>query len=58
MQFMAERYAELSQAQLDELREIGRRFCQPVIPHGKGNTAISTDDSEKDSAQGEMAGAV
>ncbi|MEX2571841.1 MAG: hypothetical protein WD737_11135 [Gemmatimonadota bacterium] len=61
MQFMGERYAGLSDADLNELREIGRRFCQPVIPHGKGNTAISTADEadqeppESDSER-EMAG--
>lgn len=59
MEFMAERYTELSKAQLEELREIGRRFCQPVIPHGKGHSALtSSGGSEQDSAQGEMAGAV
>ncbi|MEX2582703.1 MAG: hypothetical protein WD766_05495 [Gemmatimonadota bacterium] len=70
MQFMSERFSDLEQAELDELRAIGRRFCQPVIPHGKGNTAISTAEpdsetdveaeqqSEQDSEQGEMAGIV
>lgn len=57
MEFMAERYTDLTDAELNELREIGRRFCQPVIPHGKGNTAISTDETPEDSEQGEMAGA-
>ncbi|MQA91643.1 MAG: hypothetical protein GEU90_15700 [Gemmatimonas sp.] len=59
MQFMAERYSDLTEAELGELREIGSRFCQPVIPHGKGNTAISEKgDTAKDSEPGEMAGAV
>jgi hypothetical protein len=59
MQFMAERYADLSEDELGELREIGRRFCQPVIPHGKGNTAISVDEAPaQDPEHGEMAGAV
>jgi hypothetical protein len=68
MQFMAERYADLTEAELNELQEIGRRFCRPVIPHGKGNTALSSPDdttpvsaqgeTAQDSEQGEMAGAV
>ncbi len=31
---MAERYPDLSPAELKNLRELGLRFCQPVIPHG------------------------
>jgi hypothetical protein len=54
MQYMAERYANLTESQLRELQEIGRRFCQPVIPHGPTD---GQDDAGEDSAQGEMAGA-
>ena len=50
MQFMAERYADLGEEQLGELAAIGRRFCQPVIPHGRGNTAISTAEPSVDEA--------
>ena len=58
MHFMAERYTDLSEEHLAELRGFGRRFCQPVIPHGKDNTALSASaNSEQDSEQGEMAGA-
>ena len=31
IEFMGERYPEMSQEELDELRTIGLRFCQPVI---------------------------
>ncbi|MGH7475214.1 MAG: hypothetical protein ACRELD_02905 [Longimicrobiales bacterium] len=34
MEFMAERYPALAAAELTQLREIGLRFCRPVIPHG------------------------
>lgn len=64
MQFMAERYTDLDENQLSELRDIGHRFCQPVIAHGSGNSAISTSEDEEadvgvasdDSEQEEMAG--
>ena len=39
MDFMAERYPELSQEELGELRMIGVRFCQPVI----GNRPAASD---------------
>lgn len=42
LQFMAERYPDLSKKELDELRTLGLRFCQPVIPHGEQ----SSDDSQ------------
>lgn len=50
--YLAERYPGLSTQELNELREIGIRFCQPVIPHGKGNTALSVHEEE-----GEASGA-
>lgn len=33
--YMAERYPDLTDDQLDELRALGLRFCQPVISHGR-----------------------
>ena len=41
--YLKERHPDLSNAQLTELKETGIRFCQPVIPHGKEHTAISTE---------------
>lgn len=43
MSFLGERYPDLSQSDLDELRAIGARFCQPVIPHGKQHTALTME---------------
>jgi hypothetical protein len=62
IQYMGERYTELSEAELKELHEIGRRFCRPVIAHGPENTAIDSNDQTESegtegSEQGEMAGA-
>lgn len=45
LQFMAERYPALSPAELDQLRALGLRFCQPAIPHGKEHTALSEEDA-------------
>ncbi|HEX6939006.1 MAG TPA: hypothetical protein VF158_06300 [Longimicrobiales bacterium] len=39
LQFMAERYPGLSKSELDQLRTLGLRFCQPVIPHGNARSA-------------------
>jgi hypothetical protein len=59
MQYMGERYADLTEAQLKELHEIGRRFCQPVIAHGSDSSEESETENgdSEDSEQGEMAGA-
>ncbi len=43
--FMTERYPELAKPELDELRALGIRFCQPVIPHGKEHTALSREEA-------------
>lgn len=37
--YLAERYPDLSDADLDGLHQVGIRFCQPAIPHGAENTA-------------------
>jgi hypothetical protein len=62
MQYMGERYTGLSEGELKELHEIGRRFCQPVIAHGPDSTALDAggqmeEDASGGSEQGEMAGA-
>ena len=44
--YVAERYPDLGDADLDELHAVGLRFCRPAIPHG----------AEKDSASGQDAG--
>ena len=43
--FMGERYPMLSKRELQELREIGIRFCQPVIPHGRSEVAVAEEDA-------------
>lgn len=34
IEFLAERYPELRDEDLTELRSVGLRFCKPPIPHG------------------------
>jgi len=33
MDYLAERYEQLGDDELLELRRLGERYCQPVIPH-------------------------
>ncbi|HEX6069566.1 MAG TPA: hypothetical protein VFZ18_07070 [Longimicrobiaceae bacterium] len=46
IEYVGETYASLSDAQLSELRLIGERFCQPVIPHGKAFTALNMPEAQ------------
>lgn len=45
MEYMAERYPEINAAELKELKALGLRFCQPVIPHGRERTKPSEEDA-------------
>lgn len=51
--YLGECYPALSEEELGELKAIGLRFCQPVIAHGKGNTALT---QREDAEDGELAG--
>ena len=41
LEYIASRYPGISREELDDLDSLGRRYCEPVIPHGKENTALS-----------------
>ncbi len=41
--YVAERYPDLTDTDLEGLYQVGMRFCQPAIPHGAENTAKSKD---------------
>lgn len=43
--FMAERYPDLAEPDLKNLRDLGLRFCQPVIPHGREHAARSNEEA-------------
>jgi len=45
LEYLSERYPALSAADIQQLRDMGLRFCQPVIPHGKDHTASRSDDA-------------
>lgn len=63
MDYLGERYPDLSAADLDELATLGLRFCRPAIPHGRspdseteaGEEALEGDD---ENGQVEPVGAV
>lgn len=39
MQYIAERYVDLGEAQLAKVRALGERFCQPVVRHQTAGSA-------------------
>ena len=45
IQYIGERYPELSPGDLSELRTIGERYCAPAIPHGSENAEDTSGDS-------------
>jgi hypothetical protein len=44
MDYLAERYPDLSDSDLKELYTVGMRFCRPAIPHG--HPSLSSSDPE------------
>ena len=57
MDYLTDRYAGLSNNELDGLRELGERYCRPVINHRSGD---ESDESPADGteAENEAVGAV
>ena len=62
MDFMAERYPQLSDLQLAQLEMMGKQFLRPAIEHGSGNTALNraatpvteeVDEAEQDTVEEE-----
>ena len=45
IEYIGERYPDLTEGDLKGLREIGTRFCKPAIPHGRENTAKKMADA-------------
>jgi hypothetical protein len=43
VEYMKERHPALSSEELRQLEATGRRFCQPVIPHGAQHRAAAED---------------
>ena len=45
IEYIGERYPDLTDSDLSDLHGIGIRFCRPAIPHGAENTAKSEGDA-------------
>lgn len=52
MEYIAERYPDLSRDQLGELRTMGLRFCSPVIDHSQtgSDTEAGGEAAESEAA--------
>jgi len=53
MEYMRERYPFLNEIEFARLEMMGRRFIEPAIPHGKGNTARNRPEPTVLTADGE-----
>lgn len=45
IEYLGERYPDLSDAELEELHGVGIRFCKPVIPHGAESSGKGGEDA-------------
>ena len=52
IEYLGERYPDLSDSDLSTLREVGIRFCQPAVPHG-GSGASETEPQAQAEPQGD-----
>ena len=43
--YLAERYPELSDSDLQDLYSVGIRFCRPAIPHGRKRFGFESRES-------------
>jgi len=53
IEYLGERYPDLSDGDLKELRTVGMRFCKPAIPHGADSTGA--DNTAKDESDANAA---
>lgn len=53
MEYLGERYPDLSDGDLRELYTVGMRFCRPAIPHGSpAGPALTESESESGEQEG------
>ena len=45
IEYIGERYPDLTDGDLGDLRQIGLRFCKPAIAHGTANAAKTMEDA-------------
>lgn len=43
MQYIGERYDDLAEEQVTQLRQLGERFCQPVVARNSAQVAAATN---------------
>jgi hypothetical protein len=46
LHFMAERYPDLTPRELNQLKELGLRFCQPIAPRGADERSESDEEAD------------
>lgn len=46
IQYMAERYPDLDDRELQQLRDLGLRFCQPIIPRDGNQSTGSQKEAD------------
>lgn len=46
IQYMAERYPDLSDRELQQLRDLGLRFCQPIVSRGGVQESSVQDEAD------------
>lgn len=51
MEFMTERYPDLTQLQLAQLEAMGRRYIRPVIPHGRGSNELTRENWKEEEVE-------
>jgi hypothetical protein len=57
MDYMADRYPDLTELEIAQLEVIGRRFVQPAIPHGAKSHGANRDRWQEPEAEETQAGA-
>ncbi len=53
MDYLGERYPDLGESDLQELFQLGMRFCRPAIPHGRPGSGGASTEEEGD-VEGEV----
>lgn len=48
MEFMGERYPDLTKLQIAQLEAMGRRYIRPAIPHGRGKNETTRENWGED----------
>ena len=48
MEYLTDRYLDLSDGQLDDLRELGERYCRPVINRAETETPTGQSPAENE----------